>query len=189
MPIDIHMLKHVPNCEHCDAKKFEHEPPGFCCHGGKVELNELNVPDELMRLWSSNDADAKHFCNNIRFFNGHFSFTSLYCRLDSAIASMKNSGIYTFRAYGQIYHNIRSFDIEDGKKPRHLELYFYDDDPSLEHRYRRCREEKYQKDKEVIERLVAILRDNPHSQQLRSVGQAEHLEDYRVTLNLDQRLD
>jgi hypothetical protein len=45
---------------------------------------------------------------------------------------MKNSGIYTFCAHGQIYHNIRSFGREDGKEPRHLELYFYDDDPSLE---------------------------------------------------------
>jgi len=78
---------------------------------------------------------------------------------------------------------------EDGKEPRHLELYFYDDDPSHEHRYRRCREEKCQKDKEVIKRLVAILHDNPYSQHLRSVGQADHLEDYHVTLNLDQRLD
>jgi NAD-dependent SIR2 family protein deacetylase len=43
---------------------------------------------------------------------------------------MKNSGIYTFRAHGQIYHNIRSFGREDGKEPRHLELYFYNDDPS-----------------------------------------------------------
>jgi hypothetical protein len=61
------MLKPVVNCEHCDAKRFEHEPFGFCCHDRKVELNELNVPNELMRLWSSNDVDAKHFCNNIRF--------------------------------------------------------------------------------------------------------------------------
>jgi len=189
MPTDTHMLKPVTNCNHCDAKRFEHESPGFCCRSGKVELNDPNVPDELMRLWSSNDADARHFHNSIRFFNGHFSFTSLYCRLDSATASMKNSGIYTFRAHGQIYHNIRSFGREDGKEPRHLELYFYDDDPNLEHRYRRCREEKCQKDKEVIERLVAILRDNPYSQHLRSVGQAEDLEDYHVMLNLDQRLD
>jgi hypothetical protein len=49
------MLKPVANCEHCDAKKFEHEPPRFCCRGRKVELNELNVPNELMRLWSSKD--------------------------------------------------------------------------------------------------------------------------------------
>ena len=136
MPTDTHMLKPVANCEHCDAKRFEHEPRGFCCRDGKVELNELNVLDELMRLWSSNDADARHFHNNIRFFNGLFSFTSLYCRLDSATASMKNSGVYTFHAHGQIYHNIRSFGREDGKEPIHLELYFYDDDPSLEHRYR-----------------------------------------------------
>jgi hypothetical protein len=30
---------------------------------------------------------------------------------------------------------MRSFGREDDKEPRHLELYFYDDDPSLEHRY------------------------------------------------------
>jgi hypothetical protein len=88
-----------------------------------------------------------------------------------------------------IYHNIRSFGREDGKEHRHLELYFYDDDPNLEHRYQRCREEKYQKDKEVIERLVAILHNNLYSQHLRSMGQAKHLEDYRLTFNLDQRLD
>jgi hypothetical protein len=58
---------------------------------------------------------------------------------------------------------MRSFGKEDGKEPRHLELYFYDDDASLEHRYRRYHEEKSQKDKEVIERLVALLRDNPYS--------------------------
>jgi len=88
-----------------------------------------------------------------------------------------------------IYHNVRSFVREDGKEPRHLELYFYDDDLSLEHRYQRCQEEKYQKDKEVIERLVAILRDNPYSKHLRSMGQAGHLNHYRLTLNLDQRLN
>jgi hypothetical protein len=36
---------------------------------------------------------------------------------------------------------------------------------------------------------VAILPDNTYSQHLRTVGQADHLEDYHVTLNLDQRLD
>ena len=87
MPTDTQMLKPVANCEHCDTKRFEHEPRGFCCRDEKVELNELNVPNELMRLWSSNDVDARHFRNNIRFFNGHFSFTSLYCRLNSATAS------------------------------------------------------------------------------------------------------
>jgi hypothetical protein len=62
---------------------------------------------------------------------------------------MKNSGIYTFRAHGQIYHNIRSFGREDGKDPRHLELYFYDHDASLGHHYRLCHEEQCQKDKSL----------------------------------------
>jgi hypothetical protein len=100
MPIDTHMLKPVTDCPHCGAKKFEHEPRRFCCRSGKVELNAPDIPDEMIRLWSSADADARHFRNNIRFFNGHFSFTSLYCRLDSATTSMTNSGIYTFRAHG-----------------------------------------------------------------------------------------
>jgi hypothetical protein len=137
MPTNTHILKPVKDCKHCGAKKFESEPPGFFCRSGKIHLNAPDTLDELVRLWSSADADARHFRNNIRFFNGHFSFTSLYCHLDSATANMKNSGIYTFRAHGQIYHNIRSFGTEDGKEPRHLELYFYDDDPSLEHRYRK----------------------------------------------------
>jgi hypothetical protein len=46
-----------------------------------------------------------------------------------------------------------------------------------------------QKDKEVIEQLVSIFNGNPYSQQLRSMGHVENLEDYRVELNLDQRLD
>ena len=103
--------------------------------------------------------------------------------------NMRNGGVYTFHAHGQMYHNVRSFGKEEGTEPRHLELYFYDDDPSLEHRYRRCREECLIKDKEVIERLVGILQGNPYSEHLRSMGHVEDVEDYHVALNLDQQLD
>jgi hypothetical protein len=97
--------------------------------------------------------------------------------------------MYTFRAHGQIYHNKRSFGKEESIEPRHLELYFYDDDPSLKLRYRRCREECLKKDKEVIDRLVAIMQGNPYSEHLRTMGAIDDLEDYHMTLNLDQRLD
>ncbi|PWZ25377.1 ATP-dependent DNA helicase PIF1 [Zea mays] len=36
VPEETHMLKSVPNCGYCNAKKFEYEPPGFCCRGGKI---------------------------------------------------------------------------------------------------------------------------------------------------------
>ncbi|XP_062191291.1 uncharacterized protein LOC133895118 [Phragmites australis] len=182
------MLKPGENCQYCNAKKFEHETKGFCCRNGNIKLSTPDTPSELMRLWSSSDTDARHFRDNIRFFNGHFSFTSLYCHLDSETTDMRKHGIYTFRAHGQMYHNIRSFGT-DGSEPKHLELYFYDDDPNLELRFRRCRKELYQQDNDVIKKLVDILRGNPYSEQLRSMGQVEDLDDYCVTLNLDHRLD
>ncbi|KAL6640152.1 hypothetical protein ACP70R_022001 [Stipagrostis hirtigluma subsp. patula] len=140
IPTDTNSLKPVVNCEHCNAKRFEYEPAGFCCRSGKVHVSTPDTPPELMRLWSSADSDAKNFRENVRFFNGHFSFTSLYAKLDNATTDVRNSGIYTFCAHGQIYHNIRSF-ARDGTDPNHLELYFYDDDPNLEQRMRSCRRE------------------------------------------------
>jgi hypothetical protein len=101
---------------------------------------------------------------------------------------MQICGVYMFRAHGQIYHNIRSFGQEEGVQKRHLKLYFYDDDPSLEHQMSKCREQCTQKDREVIQQLVGILEGNPYSQQLRSMGHIENLEDYRVELNLDGAL-
>lgn len=188
VPESMHMLKPVQNCSFCGAKRFEHEPKGFCCRSGQISLTTPETPPELMRLWSSADADAKHFRDSIRFFNGHFSFTSLYCQLDSDTTNIRNSGIYTFRAHGQMYHNIRSFGGV-GSEPKHLEMYFYDDDPSLDHRYRRCRRDQYEQDQEVISKLVDILHENPYSQQFRTMGQVDNLRDYRITLNLDKRLD
>uniref|UniRef100_A0A804NP27 Helitron helicase-like domain-containing protein n=1 Tax=Zea mays TaxID=4577 RepID=A0A804NP27_MAIZE len=189
IPEETHMLKTVPNCGYCTTKKFEYETPGFCCRGGKVELAPLETPPQLKRLWDSADSDARHFRDNIRFFNGHFSFTSLYCCLDSMTTNVRDSGIYTFRAQGMMYHNIKSFGRDGGADHKHLELYFYDDDPTLEHRYRKCREEHQQKDKEVIRQIVDILRGNPYSEHLRTMGHVENLDDYRIALNLDQTLN
>ncbi|AQK64980.1 hypothetical protein ZEAMMB73_Zm00001d013988 [Zea mays] len=67
LPEETHMLKPVPDCSYCTAKKFEYEPPEFCCRGGKVELAPLDTPPQLRRLWDSADSDAKHFHDNIRF--------------------------------------------------------------------------------------------------------------------------
>ncbi|PWZ30743.1 hypothetical protein Zm00014a_021326 [Zea mays] len=112
VPEETHMLKSVPKCGYCTAKKFEYEPPGFCCRGGKVELAPLETPPQLRRLWDSTDSDARHFRDSIR-----------------------DSGIYTFRAQDMMYRNIKSFGREGGAEHKHLELYFYDDDPNLEHQY------------------------------------------------------
>ncbi|ONL99141.1 Helicase [Zea mays] len=188
IPKETHLLSTVADCDYCKAKKFQYEPPGFCCRNGQINLAAFETPLQLRRLWEFSDADARHFRDNIRFFNGHFSFTSMYCCLDSMTTNM-DCGIYTFRAHGMMYHNVRSFGREVGAEHKHLELYFYDDDPSLEHRYRKCRQQQFEKDKVVIKQLVEILKGNPYSEHLRSMGHVDNIEDYHIALNLDQTLN
>ncbi|XP_052142068.1 uncharacterized protein LOC127761779 [Oryza glaberrima] len=183
IPKSTPVLKIEPDCSHCGAKKFQYEPKGFCCRDGKIKLVENDTPPELMRLWTSADPDAKHFRDHIRYFNGHFSFTTLGVSFDETIANM-SSGVYTFLAHGQIYHNIHSFGPRESG-PEHLELYFYDDDPTLDHRFRRSPS----LDQDVIRSVANILRNNPYSETFQSLGQADDLANYRVTLNLDHRLD
>ncbi|KAL5648095.1 hypothetical protein ACJX0J_042450, partial [Zea mays] len=131
----------------------------------KIDLAPFETPPQLRRLWECSDADARHFRDNIRFFNSHLSFTSLYCCLDSMTTNM-NCGIYTFRAHGMMYHNV-----------------------SLEHRYRKCRQDQLEKDKAVTKQLVEILKGNPYSEHLRSMGHVDNIEDYHIALNLDQTLN
>jgi hypothetical protein len=160
------MLKNVENYKFCNEKKFEYESEGLCYKKGDIRLANTETPTQLMRLWTSNDSDALHFRNK-RFLNRHFSFTTLYCQLDRDMSDIKNSGIYTFQAHGQIYHNVPSI----GNTPTnatHLELYFYDDDPGHEHRYRHCRKELYKQDKHIMSILTDVLHNNPYSKQFRS---------------------
>jgi hypothetical protein len=48
----------------------------------------------------------------------------------------------------------------------HLQLYFYDDDPSMIHR----KEATKELDQEVVRKVVNILRENPYSELFRSLG-------------------
>jgi hypothetical protein len=72
---DVHILKTVDDCKKCGGKRFQYETKGFCCPDGQVKLAEQETPLELMKLWTSSDDNVKHFRDNIRWFNSHFSFT------------------------------------------------------------------------------------------------------------------
>jgi hypothetical protein len=150
---------------------------GFCCRDGQVVLAEQETPLEVMMLWTSSDDNARHFRDHIRWFNSQFSFTSLYYSLDQETINLRKHPIYTFRAHGQMYHNICGFSKQNGVDLSHLELYFYDDDPALEHRFCKCRMDQQQKDREVITMLVSILKGNPYSEGLKIMGQLEDADD------------
>ncbi|VAI55001.1 unnamed protein product [Triticum turgidum subsp. durum] len=117
IPNSTHILKHAANYEHCKAKKFQYETADFSCRNGEIELAEPEPIPELMRLWSSADADSRHFRESIRFFNGNFAFTTLGVSLDNNYTNMK-SGVYTFRAHGTMYHKVHSFGPRS--RPEHL---------------------------------------------------------------------
>ncbi|KAJ1296782.1 hypothetical protein BS78_01G328700, partial [Paspalum vaginatum] len=100
------VLKKVPNCEFCNPKRFPSEGPAFCCQKGK----------------------------NIRHFNSHFFFTSFGASIDKRLATTGGTGVYTFKAHGQIYHKLDQL-VPGRKVPRHMQLYFYDTDETISHRY------------------------------------------------------
>ena len=72
-----------------DAKRFLGEGPAFCCcRKGKVNIYIPEIPAELHRLFASQtDRDAKYFRKHIRYFNSHFSFTSIGVSIDHNLAS------------------------------------------------------------------------------------------------------
>lgn len=181
------VLTRVPNCKFCNAKRFQYESPAWCCRKGKIVIANTAVPDELHRLFTNQtDVDARYFREHIRYFNSHFSFTSLGVTLDQRYCN-GSSGVYTFRAQGQVYHRIDQLQPGD-HGPRHLQLYFYDTDSNLAHRVRRSPD----LDVNLIRKILHILQNNPYVHTFRTMGSVENLDEYRISLNtniiLDQRV-
>ena len=66
LPKKHHVLKKVRDCRDCGAMQFQFEGPAFCCRKGKVLVFIPEVPEELKRLFTSqDDEDAKYFREHI----------------------------------------------------------------------------------------------------------------------------
>lgn len=70
IPTSTNVLQKEEDCRFCHATKFKYETEGLCCRKGQIRLANPKTPPELMRLWTSNDSDARHFRQNIRFSMG-----------------------------------------------------------------------------------------------------------------------
>jgi hypothetical protein len=185
IPPKHHVLKPVKDCVHCGAMRFQYEGPAFCCRKGKVKVFIPEVPQELQRLFTSQvDKDAKYFRQHIRYFNSHFSFTSLGVTLDQRVNTAARTGIYTFRAHGQLYHRLDHL-VPGDHGPRHLQLYIYDTDEALEHRVRRSPD----LDINLIRKILRILENNPYVETFKSLGSVPDLAEYKIMLNTNITLD
>ena len=175
----------MQNCFYCRAKIFEGECPVFYCWNGRVSTFIPKVPNELHRLFTSQtDRDAKYFRRNIRYFNSHFSFTSMGVSIDRSLATSKGTSIYTFKAHGQRYHKLDQL-VPDKQGPRHMQLYFYDTDETMRHRIKRSPH----LDTHVIRSILNIMRDNPYVQVFKSLGTLSNLDSYSIALNTSISVD
>jgi hypothetical protein len=82
--------------------------------------------------------------------------------IDRTLATAKDTGIYTFKAHGQIYHRLDQL-VPGAKGPFHMQLYFYDIDETMHHRMKRSPH----LDANMIRTILKIMQHNPYVQALR----------------------
>ncbi|XP_022040020.1 uncharacterized protein LOC110942554 [Helianthus annuus] len=145
-------------------------------------LANLEIPEELYRLFTSQDEIGDMFRQNIRAYNTNFSFASMGVTLDDTLNNMRD-GVYTFHAHKEIYHRIDQLVPRDGT-PRYLQLYFYDPDTELDHRLRWPN-----LDRRITQILTRVLSTNPYVDTFRRLAELGPLDNYRVTLNTSVELD
>ena len=182
IPTESLILKDRNPCSFCFAKLFKYEFPTFCCMNSLTVLANLEIPDELYRLFTLQNETGIMFRSNIRAYNTNFSFASMGVTLDESLSNMRD-GVYTFRAHKGIYHRIDQLVSRDGT-PRYLQLYFYDPETELEHRLRWPN-----LDRNITETLSRVLSTNPYVLTFRSLAELGPLDNYKVTLNASAELD
>ncbi|XP_020243618.1 uncharacterized protein LOC109821874 [Asparagus officinalis] len=181
----LHKLQTPKSCSFCGAKKFEHEPPTYCCHNGEIHMADVNVNDELYALYTVQTQEAIEFRRQTRKYNSIFSFTSFRARFDRELASNRK-GIFTFRAQGQIYHNLPSL-IPEKNKPSYFQLYFYDTENELQNRMGIL--DNANMSTTTTKRLMDILEGNPYAKFLRKLNDFPSLEDFKIIINRDAAVD
>nr|XP_025885670.1 uncharacterized protein LOC101263285 isoform X2 [Solanum lycopersicum]XP_025885671.1 uncharacterized protein LOC101263285 isoform X2 [Solanum lycopersicum] len=184
----LHVLKAVPKCIYCAAKRLEHEPPAFCCASGYIKLANTEAPTELYEMFVASTPDAVEFRKNIHAYNSIFAFTSFGVNLDKELASAKK-GVYTFRAQGQIYHDLPSLLPRDNN-PCYFQLYFFDTDNELTNRLSKVNEGILSD--HIATKIKQVMESNPYAQifcQLKNQTSFHNFQ-LRIAANasLDQRV-
>lgn len=112
-------------CKFCNARKFEGEPLGMCCSGGKVFLQQLNDPPEPLKSLVTNESrESKKFLKVIRKYNSCFQMTSF-----GTSHPIQHQGYMpTFKIQGQIYHKAGSLLPLHNEAPKFLQIYFMGDE-------------------------------------------------------------
>lgn len=152
-------LESAPECKYCHAKRFQFEPLAFCCANGSIKLANTEVSAQLYELFVTQSDEAKEFRRNVRAYNSIFSFTSFGVKLDKQLASSRK-GVYTFKAQGQIYHDLPSLVPRDDN-PCYSQLCFFDTENELSNRISKLQETNLSE--EIVKRIMQIMDGNPYA--------------------------
>ncbi|XP_073148401.1 uncharacterized protein [Henckelia pumila] len=180
-----HLLAPLSLCRFCGAKKFEFEPPSFCCDSGKIKLADSVIPSSLMTMFTDCESPMAIEFRRIRLYNSIFSFTSFGVRLDRELAS-SSRGVYTFRVSGQIFHTLPPIVPRD-QSPTHFQLYFWDSDNELRNRMHVINNADV--DELIVATLMDILKNNPYAKLLRRIQQYSSIEDIQLHICKNAVLD
>ncbi|KAL5560737.1 hypothetical protein UlMin_036948 [Ulmus minor] len=183
IPIQPDLLKPSTICQYCNAKKFYHEPKGFCCLDSQILLTISNVPQELYDLYTYKTNQSLDFHKYIRSYNNNFAFTSFGVKTDKDLCK-KYKGIYTFRVQGQIYHYINELVPMDNK-PSYLQLYFYDTEHEIQNRLNIYSDLNLS----IINKLIQILKSNPYCSFFRHLKDIPNLKDHQIVIKSNPDLD
>ena len=114
-------------CKHCYALKWKEETKGFCCVNGQIVLAPFSpTPLILHTLLTGNDPDLdKPYVKQIRLYNQILAFTSVSADVDNNLANAKE-GVYTYKIYSTLYHQISGLMPNDKDKPKFAQIYFHD---------------------------------------------------------------
>lgn len=134
-------------CRHCGALHWmdERVSPstefaplfGMCCNSGKVQLNDLNDPPQLLRrLLTGADAQAQEFRSHVTQYNAALAFTSLGVSDDKSV-NRYGPNAWVFRILGNLHHFSGALTAPDGVAPSYAQLYMYDPTVALQQRMNR----------------------------------------------------
>nr|GMD60325.1 Cleavage stimulating factor 64 [Ipomoea batatas] len=184
IPYQSFVLKDCPPCTYCNARRFQYEPPGFCCSSGQVVLVSNQMPSLLKQLFSEKDEVSRQFQACVRTYNNTFAFTSLGIHNYDKKLTRRNKGIYTFKVQGQMYHFINDL-VPGDQLPKNLQLYFFDTDHEVENRIKGAD----RMEASVVENLIDVLGRNPYSQFFRNLKDMSSLDDCNIVIRSNASLD
>ena len=142
-------------CLYCGALRFKGETKGFCCSSGKVLPEPFpRPPEELMKLWNSNQGLGRVLKTYSREINNALALSSIQVKL-KRFSGFNPSVIIQ----GKVVHTTGPLIPKEGEVPKFSQLYCCD--PNLEKSQRfenlLLPEKTSAKDKRDLKKLLEIL--------------------------------